>query len=735
MKESRKVTIGLLCLVAGSLGALITYMIVNDLPKPPFNLHVDHYAIVIDAGSTKTRSKLFQFKIDIDSIEHLERDFIEFEDQAQLSPAKLRKLNQFVKVRELSSCKNGIAMTEVRNVNDARKLITRCDHQYREEIRDHNFSGAIRPIECSVDDKWDFSDSQESSNEIDDQSRTHSISKIYLGATAGMRSLADLRPKLADDVVHLLDEAIVEDASREPVAEPKMEPGFVGILTGSEEAAFSWTSVNFFCDQLRFAPIQRRQQQQQDENNAKRLTRPKGTQLASSHMTIGIVELGGSSGQIAYQLPTRAADNVDESDESPFEYRLNLFGVDYPMKARSDECIGMEQARLRAKILQIRRALKGTNNDNQYSTLDDGTKLEIYLHCWSPEHEETLTRDELLKISREPCLSGPTSSNQELDPIQVFLANHSRIGELRLTGAKPTHGGVASAKSAQCDALVADLLEPAICAENFELCLSQPIKGGPPIGVPFVAVSALSKVVSELNLAADNLSQIDTEHEGLEAKLVKKIDRDLNAHSIDYLQFKDRMETICKTPLHQLKSEMFSKIPEAYRNETCYNLVYIERILTHFYGFAPVLGKWKQLKFPFANTPGHQETSCQRGPEVGWSLGLLLNATSQDLAKDPSARDSFRDTADHHYYYKTNGRSILYVPAAGLLLVTGVLLFRLTGRFLLNGDSSSRSFSCNNTKSSCDDCNCSVKNTHQLETITINSPEFKKKNETYTMSY
>uniref|UniRef100_A0AAV2LF73 Ectonucleoside triphosphate diphosphohydrolase 1 n=1 Tax=Knipowitschia caucasica TaxID=637954 RepID=A0AAV2LF73_KNICA len=132
-------------------------------------------------------------------------------------------------------------------------------------------------------------------------SERHEETPLYLGATAGMR-LLNIKDSAASDRVF---QAVSESLQKSPFS-------FQGarILSGQEEGAFGWVTVNYLDDRLE-----------------------QGLE------TTGALDLGGASTQISF-----ISDSFDGS-ESPSNYvAFRLYGNDYNLYTHSFLCYGKDQA-------------------------------------------------------------------------------------------------------------------------------------------------------------------------------------------------------------------------------------------------------------------------------------------------------------------------------------------------------------------------------------------------------
>ncbi|XP_056222554.1 ectonucleoside triphosphate diphosphohydrolase 1 isoform X2 [Seriola aureovittata] len=167
--------------------------------------------------------------------------------------------------------------------------------------------------------------------------KRHLETPLYLGATAGMRLLNIENSSASDVVFHAVEEAL-----------QKSPFSFQGarILSGQEEGAFGWVTVNYLDDRLK-----------------------QGLE------TTGALDLGGASTQISF-----VSDNFDGSESPENAVAFRLYGNDYNLYTHSFLCYGKDQA-LRMVLAQQTQSGPGTildpcfhpgyNETKNYSVLYD----------------------------------------------------------------------------------------------------------------------------------------------------------------------------------------------------------------------------------------------------------------------------------------------------------------------------------------------------------------------------
>lgn len=651
IKTVRPFYFGLVCLAVASLCTFVAFVIVYRYVS--FVRPVEHFAIVIDAGSTKTRSNLYHIRIRLEALEG---------DDEPKSGANFTRLplNELVKIEQLSSCVNGKAVAKLASEAEANKVMSQCVGKFSRQIKRLRFVDPDGDSPDQLDGCASLIDLREL-DAIRDH-RINSVTRLYLGATAGLRTLELIKPIEARRKLRWL-EAALNTSNREALGLPTINRGFMDILSGFQEAAFSWLSVNFLCGQLSFGdnPLKSAQIHRSPNSNSNSDTQSKLANANNNNNMIGTVELGGNSAQIAFnQIDGRQTDDG-------FERRnLSIFDANYALEAKSDPCIGLSQAELRVNLISVRRAL--ADRLAKWSNESSGT-LDIESPCLALGARVAYTPSELLELARLPCML--VGGNRK-DPIEWSL-DPTKVTQIRLLGL-----GFQS----QCDSMLGQLIEPAECSKLFALCSGPKLKSGPPKQVPFVTVSAFNNLVGVLDLNKSaitaNEGQAKTEANQLDAA----IEQTLGGHSLDYSLFKDSVARFCSTRL-ELFATRYPKLRPEYRNITCFSLHYMDRLLVEFYGFSPASKSWNQLRFLILEPSATRSDSlCPSPPEVGWSMGLLLNATSDELARRLAAEqpDADADTISNGVYYHHSSswrfvlRTLLLLMFACLLLAVGLAL-------------------------------------------------------------
>ncbi|XP_073345231.1 ectonucleoside triphosphate diphosphohydrolase 1 [Pagrus major] len=160
--------------------------------------------------------------------------------------------------------------------------------------------------------------------------KRHQETPLYLGATAGMRLLNIEDSSASDKVLTAVEQAL-----------QKFPFSYQGarILSGQEEGAFGWVTVNYLDDRL--------------------------TQGLD---TTGALDLGGASTQISF-----VSDKYDGSESPSNSVAFRLYGNDYNLYTHSFLCYGKDQA-LRMTLAQQTQSGPGSILDPCFNPGYNATK-------------------------------------------------------------------------------------------------------------------------------------------------------------------------------------------------------------------------------------------------------------------------------------------------------------------------------------------------------------------------
>ncbi|XP_027008513.2 ectonucleoside triphosphate diphosphohydrolase 2 [Tachysurus fulvidraco] len=201
----------------------------------------------------------------------------------------------------------------------------------------------------------------------------HHLTPVYLGATAGMRLLNISSPEKSMQVL------------QEVAATIKSFPfkfQTVKILSGKEEGAYGWVTVNYLLENfIKYGFV--------------------GRWLNSGRQTVGALDLGGASTQITFV----SKEKIEDLENS---MTLRLYGQDYSLYTHSYLCYGQNEVlrRLLAHLL----------------TTQDVTGV-VHHPCYPSDHRETLN---LQKVFESPCITSqrPAVYNPETSAIVQGTGNY-----------------------------------------------------------------------------------------------------------------------------------------------------------------------------------------------------------------------------------------------------------------------------------------------------------------------
>ncbi|XP_072489177.1 ectonucleoside triphosphate diphosphohydrolase 2 isoform X2 [Notamacropus eugenii] len=147
----------------------------------------------------------------------------------------------------------------------------------------------------------------------------HSVTPLYLGATAGMRLLNLTSPAASDSVLS----SVTETLTQYPF-------DFRGarILSGQDEGVFGWVTANYLLENfIKYDWM--------------------GAWIRPRQGSVGAMDLGGASTQITFET-------VSQTEDPANEVKLQLYGQSYRVYTHSFLCYGRDQIlkRLLAGVLQ-----------------------------------------------------------------------------------------------------------------------------------------------------------------------------------------------------------------------------------------------------------------------------------------------------------------------------------------------------------------------------------------------
>lgn len=686
MPECRKFQLfGLACLIMAVISGIVGFIVVYHYTQ--FQRPIQQFAIVIDAGSTQTRSSLFSVGIDTSSL-------IEWSNEVHdnLSSSPVLPLTKLFQIRQVDTCVNGGPVANIKSPSNAKDLASKCIKKFSKLIKKLDFESESDNQNNEALQHEDNNETVLDSEEVGEQMallnhRVNSVTHLYLGATAGMRAIEQLNATRAAEKIHWIDMAINESSQGLIENGPYINKAYVGILEGSDEAAFGWTSVNFVCDTLEahhrglLEPSIDSNSSSWNQNHSGVIyslpteakvedNNPK-MKNASLIESVGTLELGGASIQLAYQV----SDNLNS--ESLIEnanlqrQNLDLFNNRYNLATRSDLCLGMSQAILRAYYVLLWQHFRQSTSYLAAANepILNSTAIEIENPCLQKAAQVSFTKEQLRDILNSPCLS---ISNQLKNTNQAELLKFNNFINSRNVFRFSGLG-----KTIECDAILWNLIEPNLCKNYFFICPDNKIKQSPPISMPFVTISGYNKALQVLNLPKKALSTNSTTTE-LEQIIADK----LGGYSIDHDEFSNQMKTFCSIDVAEFPKR-FPKMNKLYYGVNCLQLIYINKLLIEFYGFKPETS-WNQLKFlifPVKSKKlegGTIKSKHQDKNDIGWTLGLLLNATSHRFSSFGTANGQ----VDENEIYFHHGATTLFLIRTTIFLMFACCLLAICCIFI-----------------------------------------------------
>lgn len=653
MPDQHRIKFRLACLVMATLTGLLGLVIIYHYAT--FERPLERFAIVIDAGSTQTRSSLYELRLNASKLDHLwpARDqSASDEDQTALP------LSALVQVRQVSTCVNGGPLTGLQSIHDARQLISGCLRKFALHIMKLNFENSLSLQDQQVaEDQLELMNAEEIGRRLASlDRRVNSVTRLYLGATAGMRALRGINSTAASQKLRWVSEALGESneylgQAANDMDMPYMNQAYVDVISGRDEATFGWISMNFVIDRLELELAK----------PASRAQRPAGPR------TVGTLELGGASAQQAFEVGS-LGHNASSLDGGLKVTKLDLFNSAHRLATRSDLCMGMSQAILRADYVLLRdyyERRRLAQPDVADTPKQDDYELELENPCLQNKVRRSLVNP----ADPEDILSLPCLIASERDPdsksFRLFVREHSVI---RFVGT----GNVD-----QCDSLLAKLVQPAECSRYFSLCPRSKNSRAPPAHQAFVTISGYNKALKVLDLHRDTQS-------GHQGELEQVIADRLGGYPIKHSEFRQKSRDFCQTDVSELPVK-YPQMNQKFYPVNCLQLVYINKLLVEFYNFAPE-SSWSQIKFLlFAAKEEEEESSRVAGSErsaksdIGWTLGLLLNATSEQLADYYASRGSHstRSEPEAGGIFYHHGATVAFVVRASLLLILACCLISI----------------------------------------------------------
>ncbi|XP_053328487.1 ectonucleoside triphosphate diphosphohydrolase 2 [Spea bombifrons] len=203
----------------------------------------------------------------------------------------------------------------------------------------------------------------------------HSMTPVYLGATAGMRLLNWTNQAASDKVL---------DAVSATLKSYPFDFRGAKILSGQDEGVFGWVTANYLMENfVKYSWI--------------------GQWFQPRRGTLGAMDLGGASTQITFET----SDKI-ESPEN--ERNLRLYGQSYRVYTHSFLCYGRDQV--------LKRTLSKVLKSQGYAS-------DVQNPCWPKNHTASLTFGD---VYESPCTAGEKPPNY--DPAApIKMAGSGDAGE------------------------------------------------------------------------------------------------------------------------------------------------------------------------------------------------------------------------------------------------------------------------------------------------------------------
>ncbi|KPM10567.1 ectonucleoside triphosphate diphosphohydrolase-like protein [Sarcoptes scabiei] len=356
---------------------------------------------------------------------------------------------------------------------------------------------------------------------------------VYLGATAGMRLLNMSEPNTA---------AKIMDRIQNEFDLFGLQTKQISIISGHEEGLFAWIAANYLSGSLIFDQTSSSSSRKKFAITSRRKYPFSSSALLGQSPTYGIVDMGGASVQIAYEVPKTNA-TLNRKDPSTDEHitKITLFNHNFSVESFSDLCFGTHQA--------MNRYLK--------------VVIEDYLSTQSDLELNRLTSNfDSNGIIKVPCF--PSDLRTSTFDYQIYdnLCTKQKIIS-KLPKKKTEFRLIGTSQTEQCQESIDRLLNINECRKKFEICFKE--FDADKNHHLFYALSAYYHSTKRLNLS--------------------------ETASIEQLTNQTKM--VCSMSKHQLLNDL--QIPYRYIASLCFDLSYIIRTLTRLYKFNEET--WSNLRF------------------------------------------------------------------------------------------------------------------------------------------
>lgn len=238
---------------------------------------------------------------------------------------------------------------------------------------------------------------------------------LFLGATAGIRILNLTKPELVDEIMS----SINTNLSNSDFNGRSLDVKQVRILSGSEEGLYAWVTVNYLLNSL------------EDDSTAQ----------PDEMDTLGMLDMGGASSQIAYQINETNENKNDQSVNS-----VSLFGKNYTVKSHSNLCFGSDQGYTRYLFELVRRHFD--NTEIEKDSADNSSSIRSIKIRDPCNHDSPVEMHRGTEFTSNPCLK--TLSTYDLENTEITFEpsmNHSK-----------------------CASVIIDLIDQSYCEQHYALC-------------------------------------------------------------------------------------------------------------------------------------------------------------------------------------------------------------------------------------------------------------------------
>lgn len=383
-------------------------------------------------------------------------------------------------------------------------------------------------------------------------SSSQSTVPVFFAATAGMRVLnATDSVKTANilkSVHHYVSTYALDTKTHPGLKAMVASSELVSIISGVHEGFYSWVGANYLTGTLLPA---------KDRPTLPWLmeTKYNMSKVKESVATSAVLDLGGASTQIAFEIIENAtnstrdrsqrhssthteedARSIDFNDirsddilPDPSIINVKLYDKNYSVKALSNLCFGMDQARVRHHFMLLQETATSSSNQIDPSvTMTDP--------CMPTNSRFSISGD---KLTPNPCLDA------------------SLNWRWKSVDASKTYNFIGSSDDSKCQKRINDMLDWSTCNNKFRTCFRfDPSKSQVTSSKKIIAISGFYYSASILPLNDDS--------------------------SISQALFESEAVRLCNSDLNDVLS--FSpKVEKDYAKEYCFKVKFVDRLLTHTY--------------------------------------------------------------------------------------------------------------------------------------------------------